>query len=116
MPREQLTIFPRDADFGQPPAGWKPYKPEPRLKTASGTRILTADERDALMRRAWLGVKEAAAVAGVSDQQIYNWINDGTIVASLKSRVPGTDREHYNIDGRELAKFLASRRTDNLDA
>lgn len=77
--------------------------------TRSGTRILTREEYDQLMKRKWLSVRDTAAVLGVSDQAVYNYIDDGQLKAFVKSLNVNDPHPYYNIPTEQLAGFIESR-------
>lgn len=98
--------------FGGPDYVIDPSQParRPIQRTRSGTRILTAEEWDQFMRRKWLGVADAAAVLGVSDEQVYHWLQDGELEAMVKSRAVGADRNYYNIETSVIRAFIERRK------
>ncbi len=98
--------------FGGPDHIIDPNQParRPIPRTRSGTRILSAEEWDQFMRRKWLGVADAAAVLGVSDEQVYHWLQDGELEAMVKSRQVGPERNYYNIETAEIRRFLDARK------
>ena len=60
------------------------------------------DDRES-PNRGWMSVREAAALAGVTGQTIYNWIAQGRLHPLQ------TDHGHQ-IDCEEFGRFLAVRR------